>query len=101
MAYTLFSLNGTAVLAVYRIMSGRVDVRAMSRDSLPPGLLQISGDPELINAAYHSKHVQLEMLGLKFRTRVVGRIKELEVILVAAEPLFRTLARHLRSLGCL
>ena len=98
MSYQVFSIRATAVLTVDGVASGTVDVGAMVRDSCVPGELSISGDPELMEVAYHRETVQLELVGLNFETRVVGQLKESGILLVAAEPLFRAMAEHLKAL---
>jgi hypothetical protein len=99
MSYQILSIRATAILTVDGIMSDAVDVGAMSRDSRVPGLLHISGDPELMEVARHRKTVKLDLLGLKFRARVAGHFKESGILLVASEPLFRAMAKHLKTLG--
>jgi hypothetical protein len=91
MSYQTLSIRATAILTVDGILSDTVDVGGMSRNSRVPGLLHISGDPELIEVARHRKTVKLDLLGLKFRTRVAGYYKESEILLVASEPLFRAM----------
>ena len=90
-------MAATAMLTVDANMSGTVDVRAEAVDGLLPGLLTLSGHQELIEAAYYSAFVQLELLELKFRTRVAGQSKTSGNIFVIAEPLYRAMARHLKA----
>lgn len=92
-----FSLTGTAVLTVEGITSGTVGVRAEAVDGLPPCLLELSGDRKLMDAAAQSEQVQLELIGLKFRTHVAAQMKEFGNILVEAHPLFRGMARNLEA----
>lgn len=98
-AHTAFSLTGTSVLTVKGVMNDRVVLRALARDSVVPGVLKITGDPELMEAAYHHEVVQLELLGLKFSTPVIGQNKGSGDLLVVAEPLYRAMARHLKFFG--
>jgi hypothetical protein len=98
-SYEMLSMNATAILTVKGVMKTTVDVRALSRDGRAPGVLQIGADPEVIEIAYHHKRLWIELLGFKFRTRVVGRVKEFPILLVVAEPLFRTMAKHLKAIG--
>jgi hypothetical protein len=97
MAPDLFSLFGIALLKVNANWSGTVDVSAEAVDGLAPGLLKLSGHPELMEAAYHSSTVQLELLGFKFRTRVRGQSKDTGNIFVVAQPLFSAMAKHLKA----
>jgi hypothetical protein len=64
--YRSLSIAATAMLTVDANMSGTVNVRAEAVDGLPPCLLELNGDRELMDAACQSEHVQLEMMGLKF-----------------------------------
>ena len=98
-AYTLFSMTGTSVLRVPRMMSGLVDVRAMARDGLAPSLLEVTGDPALMEAAFHSNRVELEMFGERFFTRVAGENKVEGIIHLDSQPFFESVARHLTALG--
>jgi hypothetical protein len=95
-----FSMTGTAVLTVEGIMSGTVSVRAEAVDGLPPCLLELSGDPELMRAAYQAELVHLELIGLKIFTHVAGQIKESGSILVEAHPLFQAMANCLEARNC-
>jgi hypothetical protein len=94
----MLSMNATAILTIKGTMKEAVELRAMSRDGRAPGVLHIGADPEVIEVAYHHKRVWLELLGFKFRTRVVGRIEQFSVLLVASEPFFQTMAKHLKEI---
>lgn len=98
--YHSLSMAATATLTVDANMSGTVNIRAEAVDGLSPCLLELSGDPELMRSAYQSEHVQLELLGLRFRTHVAGQIKESGSILVEAHPLFRAMANCLEARNC-
>ena len=85
-----------AVLTVSSVMSGNVDVHATTTDRCVPGILYVSGDPKLLDAAYHRHTVQLELFGLTFRARVMGLEKGTTgYLLIDATSLYRALTKHL------
>lgn len=93
------SLRALATLTVKNTLRELVIVGAIARDSQVPGVLDVNADPKTVTIARHQRWVQLDLLGTSFRTRVLGRLDEAPVLLVAAEPLFRALANQLKSLG--
>ena len=61
-----------------------------------PALLHISGNPQLMDVAYHHKTVRLELLGLTSQP-ALGR--DHSTILVGAEPYFTAISKYLKRLG--
>jgi hypothetical protein len=98
--YHSLSIAATAMLTVDANMSGTVNVRAEAVDGLPPCLLELSGNRKLMDAAGQSEQVQLELIGLKFRTHVAAQMKQFGNILVEAHPLFRAMTDNLEARNC-
>jgi hypothetical protein len=94
-----FNMTGTAQLTVDGI-SGMVSVHAEAVDGLPPSLLELGGDRELLDEAYHAERVRLDMIGLTISTHVAGQIKETGSILVEAHPLYVALETDLEARHC-
>ena len=89
---------GAGVLRVTPEYSGPVGLQAHSIDDCVPGVLEINGESRLIDAAYHRGTVRLELCGLTFRARVIGHRKDTGALLIAADSMFRAMARTLKAL---
>ena len=99
LAETTYSLSIVArgVLAAAGMQSFAVELKAEAIDGLPPGLLEVKADPEPLQLAFHRSTVQLDVLDIRFRTRVAGYAKDLKVLLVLAGPLFQALAKAINA----
>ncbi len=93
---SFLSFIGGGKLVVPGEMSGYVSVQAHPIDGCIPHQLEVNGEADLIEAAYHHAKVDLELFNVTFRTTVCGQLKDTGVLLVLAEPMFRSLARHLK-----
>lgn len=91
------SLVARGVLTAAGMQSFAVELRAEANDGLPPGLLEVKADPELLELAFARRTVQLDVLGIQFRTRVAGYAKDTETLHVLAGPLFRALAKTINA----
>jgi hypothetical protein len=91
------SLVARGVLTAAGMQSFAVELRAEANDGLPPGLLEVKADPELLELAFARRTVQLDVLGIKFWTRVAGSAKDRETLHVPAGPLFRALAKAINA----
>ena len=91
------SIVASGVLTAAGMQSFAVELKADAIDGLPPGLLEVKADPELLQLAFHRSTVQLDMLGIRFRTRVAGYAKESKMLRVLAGPLFRALAKAINA----
>jgi hypothetical protein len=89
---------GAGVLRVTAEYSGPVGLQAHSIDDCVPGVLEISGESRLIDAAYHRATVRLELCGLTFRARVIGQRKDTGALLIPADAMFRAMARSIKEL---
>ena len=78
------SFIGGGVLRVTAEKWGLVALQAHSIDDCVPSVLEVSGEPELIDAAYHCATIRLELCGLTLRARVMGQRKDTGALLVAA-----------------
>ena len=88
---------GGGVLRVTAEKWGPVALYAHSIDDFVPGVLEVSGEYQLIDAACHRTTIRLELCGLTFRARVMGQRKETGALLVAAAPMFRAMARTINK----
>jgi hypothetical protein len=91
------SLVARGVLTAAGMQSFAVELRAEANDGLPPGLLEVKADPELLELAFARRTVQLDVLGIQFRTRVAGYAKDTETLHVLAGPLFRALVKTINA----
>ena len=92
-----FSISGPALLTVDKDHRGTVQVYAQSEDGCVPSLIEVTGQPELLQAALRHKFVQLEMSGLRFRSSIAGKVKGSDELFVVAAPLFQAIARQLKT----
>ena len=99
MLQTSLMLAGIAWMTVRADKQGFVHLLAHSADECAPGVLQVNGDPDLLECARYYTTVQLEVVGIKFRARVITRLKGEGELLISAQPLFRELDQHIRALG--
>ena len=79
--------------------SGLVAIQAHSIDDCVPGVLEISGESQLIEAARYRQTIRLELCELALRTRVIGQRKDTGALLVAADSMLRAMARALKELS--
>lgn len=91
------SIIARGVLTAVGIGSVPVEFSAEAIDGLPPGLLHVRANPELLEVAFARATVQLDVLGIRFRTRVAGYCKETKTLHVLAGPLFRALAKGINA----
>ncbi len=85
------------VLTAADMQSFAVELKAEANDGLPPGLLDVKADRKLLELAFARGTVRLNVLGIKFRTRVAGHAKDTETLHVLAGPLFRALAKAINA----
>jgi hypothetical protein len=69
--------------------SHAVTFEAKSADSLFPQLLEIKGDPDVMQIAMMRSRLQLEMFDVKFWVGVAGYRKDVKALLVRGGPFFR------------
>jgi hypothetical protein len=72
-----------------------VTIKAQSVDGLFPLLIEVKGDPDVMQVAMVRSRLQLEMFDVKFWVGVAGYRKDVQALLVRAEPFFRALPRCL------
>jgi hypothetical protein len=68
-----------------------VTIKAKSVDGWFPPLIEITGDPDVMQVAMMRSRLQLEMFDVKFRVDVAGYRKDVKALLVKGEPFFRAL----------
>jgi hypothetical protein len=66
-------------------------ITAKSVDALFPRLIEVKGNPDVMQLAMMQSRLQLEMFGVKFWVSVAGYRKDIEAVLVRSEPFFRAL----------
>jgi hypothetical protein len=93
------SFVATGVMTIHGRISAFVEIRAMSRDGQIPDVFDISANEEIVDLASRRKWVWLTLLGFRLKADVVGRnnSNDFPALLVAAEPLFRALAKASRK----
>jgi len=91
------SIVARGVLTAAGMQSFAVELKAEAIDGLPPGLLEVKADPELLLLAFHRSTVRLDVLGIRFRSRVAGYAKDSKTLHVLAGPLFRALTKAINA----
>jgi hypothetical protein len=89
------SLIGGGMLQIGRGQSGSVAVQAHATDGSLPGWLEVAGEQELMDAAYHRRTVNFDLCGATFRAPVMGQRKDTGAVLVKAKPMYAAIARLL------
>jgi hypothetical protein len=92
------SLIAAGQLKIGAGWSGPVAIQTHSVDEFLPGVLEVIGDSELIDAAYHGgRTVRLEICGSTFRVPVIGQRKDTGSLLISAKSMYRAMARKLEG----
>jgi hypothetical protein len=69
----------------------RVEVRSL--DSLFPRLVEVTGDPDVMQFAFNEQKLKIEMFGTQFHVQTAGLNKETGALLILAGPFLKGLCR--------
>ena len=87
---------GGGVLRATAEKWGRVALHATQSMIAFRACSKLAGESRLIDAAYQRTTIRLELCGLTFRARVMGQRKDTGALLIAADSMFRAMARTIK-----